>query len=84
METKLKGKGVVSCSGANVIFSGVHEMERVREGVAVLLNDEWHSAVVNSGVLALEFSELNSGFQGLKFMWWWGTSPREKMVKKET
>ena len=24
-------------------------MERAREGVAVLLNDVWHSAVVNSG-----------------------------------
>ena len=34
------------------------------------------------GVLALEFSELNSSFEGLKFVWWWGTSPM-KMVKKE-
>ena len=44
-------------------------MERAREGVAVLLNDVWHSAVVNLGVLALEFSLLNSSFQGLKFVW---------------
>ena len=38
-ETKLKGKGEVSWSGVNVIFTGVHEMERAMEGVAVLLND---------------------------------------------
>ena len=38
-ETKLKGKEEVSLSGANVIFAGVQEMERAREGMAVLLND---------------------------------------------
>ena len=32
-ETKLKGKGEVSWSGVNVIFTGVHEMERAKEGV---------------------------------------------------
>ena len=37
-ETKLKGKGEVSRFGVNVIFASVHEMERAREGVAVLLN----------------------------------------------
>ena len=37
METKLKGKGEVSWSGVNVIIASVHEMERGREGVAVLL-----------------------------------------------
>ena len=42
-ETKLKGKGEVSWSGVNVIFAGVQEMESAREGVAVLLNDVWHS-----------------------------------------
>ena len=35
-ETKLKGKGEVSWSGVNVIFTGVHEMERAKEGVTVL------------------------------------------------
>ena len=33
-ETKLKGKGEVSWSGVNVIFTSVQEMERAREGVA--------------------------------------------------
>ena len=35
------------------------------------------------GVLALEFSRLNSSFQGLKFVWWWGMAPMREMVKKE-
>ena len=39
MEKKLKGKGEVSWSGINVIFTGVQEMESAREGVAVLLKD---------------------------------------------
>ena len=38
-ETKLKGKGKISWYGDNVIFAGVHDMERAREGVAILLND---------------------------------------------
>ena len=48
-EMKLKRKGEVSWAGVNIIFTGVHEMERAREGVAVLLDDVWHSAVVKSG-----------------------------------
>ena len=48
-ETKLKGKGDVSWSRVNVIFVGIQEMERAREGLAVLLNDVWHRAVVKYG-----------------------------------
>ena len=51
-EVKLKGNGEVSWSGVNAIFAGVQEMERAREGVAVLLNDVWHSAVVKYGVFS--------------------------------
>ena len=58
----MKGKGEVSWSGDNVIFAGVQEMDRARKGVAVLLNNVWHSAVV-------KLSGLNSSFQGLKFVW---------------
>ena len=35
------------------------------------------------GMLALEFSGLNSSFQGLNCVWWWGTVPMKEMVKKE-
>ena len=40
-ETKLKGKGNIEASlcGVNSIIDGVQEMERAREGVAILLND---------------------------------------------
>ena len=48
----MKGKGEVLWSGVNAIFTGVHEMERTREGVAVLLNDVRHSAVVKSGCVS--------------------------------
>ena len=51
-ETKMTGKGEVSCSAVNVIFAGVQKMERAREGMAVLLNDVWHSAVVKSGCVS--------------------------------
>ena len=48
-ETKLKGNREVSWWGINGIIAGVQEMERVKEGVAVLLKDMWHSAAVNFG-----------------------------------
>ena len=49
METKLKGNGEVSWCGVNGIIAGVQEKERAREGVAILSNDVWHSAVVDFG-----------------------------------
>ena len=51
-ETKLKGKGEVSPCGVNGIIAGIQEMERAREGVAILLNDVCHSAVVDFGSLS--------------------------------
>ena len=38
-ETKLNGNGEVSWFGVNGILADVQEMERSREGVAILLND---------------------------------------------
>ena len=46
-ETKLKGNGEVSWSGVNDIIAGDHEMERATEGVTILLNDVWQSAVID-------------------------------------
>ena len=51
-EKKLKGKGEVSLYGVHIIFANVQEMERPREGVAILLNNVWHSAVVKSGCVS--------------------------------
>ena len=87
METKMKGNGEVSWCGVNAIIAGVQDMERAREGVAILLNDvcgtvQWETL----GVLALEFSELNSNFQGLKFVWYWSMgrmAPVKEIVKRE-
>ena len=54
------------------------------EGVAILLNNVWHNAVIDFGVLALKSYGLNSSFLALKSVWWWGTAPVREMVKKET
>ena len=45
--TKLKGNGEVSWCGINGITAGVQENERVRDGVDVLMNGVWHSAVID-------------------------------------
>ena len=52
METKLKGNGEVSWCGVIGIIAGVQEMEGAREGVAILLNNVWHSAVVDFGCVS--------------------------------
>ena len=51
-KTKLKGNGEVSWCGVNDIIAGVQEMERAREGVAILLNGVWHSTVVDFGCVS--------------------------------
>ena len=57
-------------------------MERAREGVAILLKDVWQSAVVDFGCVSSRILGLNSSFQGLKFVWWWGMATMKEMVKK--
>ena len=52
MEMKLKGKEEVSWCGVNGIIASVQEMERTRERVAILLNNVWHSAVVDFGCVS--------------------------------
>ena len=49
-------------------------MERAREGVTILLNDVWHSVVIDFG--------LSSSSQGLKFVWWRGITPMKEFMKK--
>ena len=79
---KWEGIGEVSwCHcGVNDIIAGVQEMERAREGVTILFNYVWHSAVINFQIL--EYSGLNLRFQGMKFVWWWVTGPVKEIVKK--
>ena len=50
--TKLKGNREVSWFGVNGIIAGVQEMERAREGVAILFNNIWHGAVIGFGCVS--------------------------------
>ena len=52
MEMKLEGNGKVSWCRLNGIIAGVQEMERAREVVATMLNDVWHSAVIDFGCVS--------------------------------
>ena len=76
-ETKLKGKGEVSWSGVNVIFTSVYEMERAREGVAVLLSDVRHSAVVKSWYVSSRIPWIKFKFSRVKVCVVVGYSPTE-------
>ena len=49
VETKLKGNGKVSWYGVNGILAGIQRTKRTREGMAILLSDVWHSAVIDFG-----------------------------------
>ena len=46
-ETKLEGNGEVQWRGMSGIVEGVQEIERARESVGFLVNDEWHITVIN-------------------------------------
>ena len=81
-ETKLKGKGEVSLCGVNDIIAGVQEMERAREDVAILLNDVWHSAVVDFGFISSRMFWIEFKFLRSKFVCWWGMAPMKEIVKK--
>ena len=58
--------------------------ERAREEVAILLNNVWHSAVVNFGTVRSRILWIKFKFQRLTIVWWWGTAPVKKMMKKGT
>ena len=81
-ETKLKGNGEVSWCGVNGIIAGVQEIERAREGEAILLKAVWHTMVIDFRCVSSRILLISSGFQGLKFVWWWGTVPKKERVKK--
>ena len=75
METKLKENGEVSWCGANGIIAGIQEMERAREGVAILLNDVWHSAAVDFGYISYRSLWITFKFLRVKFVLLWGMAP---------
>ena len=71
------GKGEVSWSGVNDIIAGVQEKEIAREGVAVLLNDVWHSAVVKSGCVIFRILWTKFKFSKVKVCVIVGYGPNE-------
>ena len=50
---KLQGNGEVWCGVIGIIVS-VQEMERAREVMANLLNNVWHSPVIDFGYIPLD------------------------------
>ena len=74
-ETKLKGKGELSWCGVNDIIAGVEEMERTREGVAILLKGVWCSAVVDFGSVSSRILWIELKFSGVKVCMVVGYSP---------
>ena len=57
-------------------------MERAREGVAFLLNNVRHSAVIYFGCVKSRILLIKFKFSRLKFVCWWGMAPVEEMMKK--
>ena len=69
-EMKLKGNGGVSWCLVNGIIACVQEIKRAREGVVILLNDVWHSAVIDLWYVISRILWNNFKFSRIKFVWW--------------
>ena len=59
-------------------------MERAREGVAILLNDVWHSTVVDFGCVSSRILWIKFKFSTVKVCVVVGYGPMKEMIKKET
>ena len=81
-ETKLKRKGEVSWCGVNGIIAGVQAMERAREGVAILLNDVWQSAVVDFWYISSRILCIKFKFSRVKVCVVVGYNPNEGDVEE--
>ena len=84
MEMKLKWEGEISWVGVNGIIAGVQERERAGEVVAILLNDVWHSAVVNFGCVSSRILWIKLKFPRVKVCLVVGYGPNEGDVKTGT
>ena len=65
-ESKLKGNGEGLWYGAKGIFADIQEVQRVREGVAVWMNDVWHSAVTDFGCVSSKTLRVKFKFSRFK------------------
>ena len=68
--------------GVNDIIASVQEMERAREGVAILLNDVWHSGGINFGCVSSRIVWINFNFSRVKVCVVVGYSPSEENVEE--
>ena len=68
--------------GVNGINAGVQEIERGKEGMAILISDLWYSVVIDFGCVSSTAPWVKFKFSGLKYVWWWGIAPLMGMLKK--
>ena len=65
-ETKLSENWEVSCCEINRIIAEAQEIEKAREGMAVLMNDEWHIAVIGFGCVSFRVLWVKFKFSRVK------------------
>ena len=65
-EMKLKGNREVSLCGVNDIIASVREMERAREGMAILFSDVWHTVVKDFGFVSSTILWIKFKFSRVK------------------
>ena len=78
---KLKGNRERSWCGVDGIITGV-QMERAREGVAILLNDVWHSEVKDFGCVSARILLIKFQFSRIKVCVVVGYGPSEGDVEE--
>ena len=76
-ETKLEGNGEVSWWGVNGIIASTQEMEKAREGLAILLKDVWHSAGIDFGCVSPRIFCIKFKFSRVKVCMGMGYGPNE-------
>ena len=79
MKMKLKGNGEVPWCVVYGIIASVQKRERVREGVAILLNDVWHSAVLDFGCVSSRIMWIKFIFPRVKICLVVGVAPMKEM-----
>ena len=76
-ETKLTLNGEESWCGKHGIIADVQEIERAREGMAILLNDVWHSAMIDFGYASSRILWIKFKFSRVKLCVVVGYGPSE-------
>ena len=63
-------------------YHGVQEIERAREGMAILLNNVWHNALIDFGRASSRIRCIKFKFSRVKVCVVVGTAPMKELVKK--